>query len=184
MNSQEFDNYTGKDDFHARYTVYLGQLIKDGLFTFDSELLNWKDYAYSDEQYNRMCEYIKARFYWREISIEPFLEWAMRFSAKIKFELCPKYNRLYEAFEDINILQDSDEYGKERHIESAYPETLLSENSDYLSYGKDNEFEHVKTVSPLKMQQEIQSYQDIDNMFANELENFFVSLYTTNINGF
>lgn len=180
----DFEEFTGREQFNAVYTVQLGELIEIGLFDWNSELLNWHDYAYSEEVYTRVCDYFKERFYFREISIVPFLEWAKYLHFKICFELCPKYNPLYEhAKNGINPLSESNEYYKNRTIQSAYPETLLSENADYITDGKDEEFQRIKDGDfTEKSMDYYANYRTIDAAFCDELETLFISMYTLNVN--
>ena len=112
--------------------------------TFDPET-DWPEFvedydessaALDSEQYSRVCAYFIERFRYREISITPALEWFQMLKRKLVFELMPKYKPMYEVIaEGINPLAKEDEYFKERKINSDYPETLLSENADYISDG-------------------------------------------------
>lgn len=179
-----FDGYTGKPDWHAVYTIQLGELVESGVFDWSKPFLDWSGYAYDEDTYNRLCSYIVARYYWYEISIPNVKEWMQQFITCIRYELCPKYNRFYSAFGSFNPLQDWDEYGKDRTIGSDFPETLLSGNSDYASTGKDNEYEHVRLGSPLDKMEQLKTFRDIDAMFADDLKRFFVSMFSANINGF
>lgn len=172
------------DEWHAVYTVQLGELIESGLFNWDAEVLNWKEAAYNDEQYERVCEYFKQRFYYREISMIPYLEWATYLKRKLVFELMPKFKLLYERVDEgFNPLQLSDEYYKNRTIMSDYPETLLSDNSDYLSDGKDEEHEKLIEGNPTDMISNfVENFKTIDELLLNELDSLFIGMYTLNIN--
>lgn len=179
-----FDSYTGYDEWNAVYTIQLGELIAYGVFDWENELLDWQTAAYDAEQYTRVCEYFIERFYYREISIEPFEEWARTLKRKLVFELMPKYKPLYEQFaRGINPLSDENEYYKNRTIESAYPETLLSENADYITDGRDEEYQRIKDgnlVENASMYAE--RFHGVDEMLLDELESMFVCMYTTNVN--
>lgn len=183
-NVEIWDSFTGNEQFNAVYTIQLGELIECGLFDWEKPILDWSEYAYSEEQYTRVCKYFKDRFYYREISIEPFAEWAKYLKTKICFELCPKYNALYEhAKNGINPLSDSNEYYKDRTIESAYPETLLSENADYITNGKDQEYQRIKDGNFTELSTKYYAeYRAIDAAMLDELETLFISMYTLNVN--
>lgn len=179
-----FDEYTGRDEWYAVYTIQLGELVQKGVFDWSRNVLDWKSAAYDEEQYTRICDYFIQRFYYREISIEPFAEWAVMLKRKLVYELMPKYKPLYERIaEGVNPLADSSEYYKDRTISSAYPETLLSGNADYITDGKDQEFERIKEgniVDSLEAFEE--RYKGIDEMMLDELESMFISMYTLNMN--
>ena len=177
-------DYTGDNVWNAVYTVQLGELIEHDVFNWSSPLLDWSEAAYDEDQYNRVCEYFIQRFMFREISIEPFYEWAVMLRRKIVFELMPKYRPLYQhTAQGMNPFADSDEYYKNRTIQSAYPETLLSENADYITDGKDEEFEREKeSRTAEKYLYFAQEFKPIDEMMLSELESMFISLYTANVN--
>lgn len=184
--SEEIENeFVGQERWNAVYTVQLGELADNGVFSWDSEYFDWKDAAYSDEQYNRFCQYFYDRFEYREISMLPYKQWAKRLNYMLKYELMPKYKPLYLAVEDANPLAESDEYYKSRHIESDYPETLLSENADYISRGQDDEYERIKLGNITDMQQAyVEGFRSVDAAICDELEVLFISMYTVNANAF
>ena len=179
-------DYTGIPERHAVYTVQLGELVESGVFDWSSPILDWSQSAYSEEQYNRVCSYFIDRFEFREISLIPFYEWAKRLHYKLIYELMPKYKPLYDAFESgINPLADFDEYYKDREITSAYPETMLSGNSDYASDGRDSEYEKIRLGNVTEREQQyIDGFRAIDSALLDELESMFVCMYTANVNGF
>ena len=182
---EEWDDFTGYfDQWNAVYTVQLGELVDKGLFKWSDDILNWSDAAYDEEQYSRVCAYFIERFYYREISIEPYAEWARILHYKIVYELMPKYKPLYERVSDgINPLADSNEYYKNRTIQSAYPETLLSENADYITDGKDEEFQRIKESNFTDASSNYyDNYRTVDKALLDELETMFISMYTLNIN--
>lgn len=180
-----YDQYTGHDRWYSVYTIQLGELIASGLFDWNKDILNWRDAAIDDAQYERICKYFIERYYFREISIEPFYRWAKRLHTKLVHELMPKYKPLYERLQDgINPLADSDEYYKERDVTSAYPETLLSGNADYASDGRD--VEHEKIVEGNAVDNAIKfalQYKAVDELFLDDLESMFVDMYTSHVNG-
>lgn len=179
------DTYTGKPEWHANYTVVLGSLIEDGVFSWDSEYLDWSSAAYDDAQYERVCAYFIERFRYEEISVLPVKQWMLMLRRRLVYELMPKYKWLYERVKDgVNPFQDSDEYHKRREIRSDYPETLLSANADYASDGQDLEYETVKEGNISDMAESYNSrYKDVDNLLLDELECMFIQVYTANVNG-
>lgn len=184
INPEEMLDYTGRDEWYAVYTVQLGELIQTGVFDWTRPELDWNEAAYDNEQYTRVCEYFEQRFMYREISMEPFLEWATMLKRKFMFELMPKYKPMYERVaEGIDPFAESDEYYKNRTIQSAYPETLLSSNADYITDGKDEEFERVKEGRTAENAARfVELYKGVDEFMLDELETMFVSMYTANIN--
>lgn len=181
----EVMGWTGRDRWNAIYTVTLGELIGRGVFDWDSTELSWADAAYDAEQYKRVCEYFIERFRFREISIEPYLEWAYMLRRRLRFELMPKYKALYKlAAEGIDLAQDSDSYHKERVIGSDYPETLLSGNSDYITTGQDREFEDVKRGNIVDAYSKyLEAFTPVDEALLDELEGMFIGLYSVTIGG-
>lgn len=177
-------DYTGENIWNAVYTIQLGELIENGVFDWSREILDWSNAALDAEQYERVCNYFIERFYWREISIEPFLEWAKVLKRKLVYELMPKYKPLYERVaEGINPLADGNEYYKNRTIQSAYPETLLSANADYITDGRDEEFQRIKEGNLADSTENFAAkYKGVDQLILDELESMFISLYTANVN--
>lgn len=175
---------TGCDRFNAVYTIQLGELIESGVFDWTRTELDWSSAAYDDEQYSRVCEYFIQRFYYREISIEPFLQWANFLKRKLVYEIMPKYKPIYERVtEGINPISDGTEYYKNRTIQSAYPETLLSENADYITDGRDEEFQRIKEGNYVdNLENYAIKYKGVDELVLDELETMFISMYTANIN--
>ena len=166
------------------YTIQLGELIESGVFDWSKDILNWREAALNDAQYERVCRYFVERFYYREISLEPFLQWANILKRKLVFELMPKYKPLYERFSDgVNPLANENEYYKNRTIQSAYPETLLSENADYITDGRDEEFQRIKEGNFADAEENFAlKYKGIDQLLLDELETMFISMYTANVN--
>ena len=184
-NAQDLIDYNYQNEWHAVYTVYLGELVQSGVFDWSRPELDWSDAAYDEDQYSRICEYFLARFKWREISMIPVLQWFDYLHRKLTYELMPKYKPLYERIsEGINPLSDSTEYYKNRTIESAYPETLLSSNADYITDGKDEEFQRIKENGTADAMANFAAvYKGVDELLIDELEILFVGLYTSYVNG-
>lgn len=177
--------WVGDSRWNAVYTVTLGELIEKGVFDWEMELLDWSKAAYSPEQYERVCAYFIERFRFREISIEPFYEWAAMLHRKLVYELMPKYRNLYKYLDaDFDPAQVSDKYKKRRAIGSDYPETMLSGNSDYASNGQDEESEEVERGNLQDAYNAyVTGYQTIDEHLLDELESMFIGLYTASIDG-
>lgn len=182
----ELEESVAPDRWYAVYTIQLGELVENGVFDWSDPLLDWSAAAYDAEQHKRVCDYFIERYKFSEISLEPYYEWATLLHSSIVYELMPKYRLLYEAVKGgVNVLQDSDEYEKRRVIGSDYPETLLSGNSDYISSGKDSEFENIKNGDPTqKITDYVDKMKSIDQMLVDEMQGFFISLYSVNWNGF
>ena len=181
---ETWDDFTGHDQFNAVYTIQLGELVESGVFDWSMSILDWSEAAYDEAQYERVCGYFIERFYYREMSIEPFAEWARILRRKLVFELMPKYKPLYERLgEGLNALSDGNEYYKNRTIESAYPETLLSENADYITDGRDEEYQRIKEGNLVQAMEDFaQRFKNVDELMLDELETMFISMYTTNVN--
>ena len=178
--------WSGRPLWNAIYTVQLGELIEHGVFNWSDDILDWSAAAYDDEQYNRVCNYFIEQYRYREISIEPYLEWALMLHKKLVYEIMPKYAPLYKRVDEgVNPLQTSDEYFKRRAIGSDYPETLLSGNADYISNGQDEEHEKLVEGSFAESYSDFASmYKPVDTMLIEELECMFISLYTVAIDAF
>lgn len=188
-NPDEFDKdameeYTGKNIYKAVYTITLAELVDAGLFSWDKDYLQWRSSAYDDEQYERVCAYFLERFKYREISMKPFKVWCNYLMRKLKYELMPKYNRLYSAYaKGLDPLASSDEIYKERKVNSKYPQTLLSGNSDYATEGDDTEYERIRYDDAIsKLQQFSEGFHAVDEMLLDELECMFIGLYNANTN--
>ena len=178
--------WSGRPLWNAVYTVQLGELIEHDVFNWSDDILDWSSAAYNEEQYNRVCSYFIEQYRYREISIEPYLEWALMLHKKLVYELMPKYAPLYKRVDGgINPLQTSDEYFKRRAIGSDYPETLLSGNADYISNGQDEEHEKLIEGSFAEsISLFANNYKPIDIMLIDELDSMFISLYTVSVNAF
>lgn len=171
------------DEWHSITSITLDELASVGFFSWDDESWNWKDYAYNDSTYTRLCNMFFEKYKWREIGILPPGIWKQQLLYTIKYELCPKYNPMYAIMEDFNPLQDSDVYEKRRDINSGFPETLLSGNSVYASSGTDSEHETVSESSYWDAFERYKTFKYVDEQFIDELEKFFSGIYTTNVNG-
>ena len=172
-----------RDDWHAVFTVQLGELITDGVIDFSTP--EWDFDSFNDEQRNRLYQKIEARFFWREIGVLPVLRWRMELLRKLN-EIMPKYKYLYQAIEDgVSPFQIEDEFGKSRQIFSDFPETMLGDNQDYASNGNDREFETIRNGNYLDVAENLDKrYNDVDVMILNQLESCFSCLITVNMNAY
>ena len=179
------DDYTGIPEWHSVYTICLGELMQTGVFDWSRPELAWADAAYDADQYARVCAYFEKRFYWREISLLPVLQWMNMLQYRLVYELMPKYRPMYERLaQGFAPLGIEDEYYKRRTINSAYPETMLSGNSDYISDGTDEEWERIKEGATVdRYNAYVLEFQAIDKALLDECENLFTCMYTTNTNG-
>ena len=186
LDPDELYTNTGLPDYHAVQTIQLGELINDGVFTWNR--VPWRDAAYSQEQYERLCIAFEARYFYREIGITPVYAWFKRLEYRLVYELMPKYRPMYAQLDNgnYNPLQHGGEYGKRRDIDSQFPETLLSGTDEtYASSGKDSEWETVKMDGALTENYAlyVEQFRAIDAMILDELETMFSCLFTTNANG-
>lgn len=189
---RDFKNGTNPDVPNAYVSITLGELLYsdeyiEPVFKW-AGIMDWSEYAFSPEQYSRVCSMFEQKYYWEEIS-EPgnYQKWLRLLAYTIKFELCPKYNKLYEleSKRELPLMATETKFGKSRDVESEFPETLLSGNSDYASRAKDREYEDQNYGDTLeKLDAIAQRYRSIDQMFIDELAPFFTMIYTTNLNVF
>ena len=186
INPDEWRHVTGQPETHSVQTLELGELIEDGIFTW--ERIGWREFAYSDTQYRRLCNAFEDRFYFREISITPVGAWFKRLRYELAYRLMPKYKPMYAQLEsgEFDPFQTGGEYSKERKVESEFPETLLSGTTqDYLSSGYDYERESIGRGNFADdFANYIEKVTSLDDTILNELDaKLFTNLYTTNVNG-
>lgn len=184
LNDKDFE------EFHAVYTMQLGELIRDGAIDFtdgtwyvqgNGSPIKW----YNDEQRDRFWQKFEQHFYWREIGELPFKRWKWDLLARIA-ELMPKYCLLYDILDKgVDPMQLENEYGKSRYIFSNFPQTMLSDNEDYASTGNDSQYERIKDGSFFDTMQEFQEfYKDPDLALLQELDSFFYCVLSSNMNGY
>lgn len=176
--------YQKVPDFHASFSVTLGELIESGWLNWLEESWDWSAWAYDDDTFKRLTDAFNMRFFDQEICITPPGIWKRKLLYKIKYELCPKYNPWYaQKANGTNPFADKDEYGKSRRIESSFPETMLSENSDYASNGTDEEYEKVTVSNYIDTTAKFSEYKEVDQMFLDDLQTMFASIWSVSING-
>lgn len=192
-NIQPYDpeeGYSDYSDFHAVFTIQMGELIHDGLINFndgtwDTQLNGQPIDWYNEEQKKRLYAKMEQYYYYREIGELPYLRWKGDLLAKIAL-LMPKYKLLYSILDKgIDPMQEYDDYGKSRNIYSDFPQTMLSGNEDYASTGNDNQYERIRQGSFIeKMLALAHDYDDVDYLLLKELDTHWYCLLTSNINGF
>lgn len=193
-------------DIHSVTTISFGELLLDKVIRWDEvsnrkdEELTWNwiefvycpnnsetgkpDYDIRQTIYDRLCKKIERRYFNRELSVLPIWQWKREFIRTLG-EIMPKYNKLYAIIDNINILQKENKYGKKRSIKSEFPQTLLNNNSDYASNGKDFEYEDVFDGDILEKIRNLNlKYKDVDVMVLDELEVLFCPFLAVNVNAY
>lgn len=175
-----FDNTA--PDFHAVYSITLGELLEGGFDPFGEPQWAKIDW-YDDAQRERFEEKFKLHYYWYELGITPVRKWRMMLTAKV-WEQMPKYKPIYKALNDgQNILGVSDEYGKGRNVYSDFPATQLApSNQDYASNARDNEYEKINTGDFLEKMKQLKDYNDLDLLLIKDCEVLFSCLSTVQTN--
>lgn len=176
----EFDELT--PIYHADLIISFGELLEAGVIDWQKEKWQWN--AYNEEQFKRCCDLIENIYFTRELRFSPIELWRKRFIAKANL-LMQKLKPVYEFLEDEpNFFQNEHEYEKERNIESAFPQTMLSGNSDYASAGQDKERELIKDGNTTDILNYLyETYVSPDEFFVNGLEPLFLQTFTTYVNG-
>ena len=184
------ENYDDFVDFHAVFTITLGELIHGGLVdfsdgTWDTQLNGTKIKWYNEEQKVRLYGKLQEKYYDREIGELPYLRWKRRLLSKLAL-LMPKYYLLYDILaKGVDPLQEYNDYGKSRNIYSDFPQTMLSGNEDYASTGNDNQYERIREGNFVeKMLAVMNDYNDVDDALLRELDSHFYCVLTSNMNGF
>lgn len=176
-----------RSDYHAVMTITLQELIEDEVFSWDNSHVKGAFNALGNDVAARLQAMFVERYMWREISIVPPGQWMQRLGYKIKYELVPKYKPLYDAVADgdFSPLYDENEYYKARNIDSDFPETLLSGNQVYASFGTDREYQRINTANGLDVLEKYADiYKGLDTMVIDDLAELFIDLWTVNYNGF
>ena len=176
----EYESPELERDWHAVISLTLRELIEDGVVDFS--LKEWDFDSYNKEQRDRIWQKFTTRYYFREIGLIPYAKWKLRVLGKLN-EIMPKYKWAYAALDEgINPWQVGSEYNKSRSIDSDFPQTMLSGNSDYASYGRDFEHEKIQLGDFMEKMDSLKSIQYIDSMILDELEVMFSSLVTVSMN--
>lgn len=176
---QDIDNRRG---WRTPITLKLGELIEDGAIDFT--LAEWDFDSYDAEQRARLYEKLEGRYYFRDIGVVPVARWRKRVIAQLN-ESMSKYRWAYKALEDgIDPLQVNSRYRKYRNIDSDFPQTLLSKNQDYASFGTDFEEEEIMQGDWLEFLNKLKKAKGIDEMILDECEHLFSALLTVNMNAY
>jgi hypothetical protein len=177
------EDWTSRDEWHAVVTIQLGELAESGFFDLTRE--DW-DFGpkFSAAQHAQLCQKITNHFWYREIALVPPGLWKREFLRKMN-EIMPKYMYWYKTLDDDILLGTEGEYYKSRNVFSDFPQTsLVGDSQDYASTGNDVEYERIKQMDPLELEDRIKNYNDVDLAIINEIEPLFSCLFTVNINGF
>lgn len=183
------DDYTPSElkseqpDFHATFSIQLCELAYYGFFDLSRE--DWDFDKYDQEQHERLCKKIAARYWFREIALTPPGIWKHEFIRKMN-EIMPKYIPLYRALDqDPTLFATNSEYYKARNIYSEFPQTQLNgTNGDYASTGNDTEYERLHQMNTLDLNERLQEYEDVDAQILDAIEVLFSPLITVSINGY
>ena len=171
-----YGDFLDNRDFHSVVTIQFGELVHDGLVDWNDPMWQWD--RYSDEQYERLNAKIERHFWYREIGSLPLKRWNNEFIRKMN-EIMPKYKIMYDILakdpdwllayhawgthnqdtfdKDVKTTSTldtdgkTDDWGKSRDMESEFPQTMLSGNSDYASDGRDREYEDLGTSTEKKV---------------------------------
>ena len=177
---EKFSEPPLEQDWHAVLTYELGELVEDGIIDFDSSEYDFD--CYDSEQRQRLWQLFQTRFYFREIGIIPYRRWHMRLIGTLN-EIMPKYKPLYEYIDEGNQpLAVESIYNKSRSISSDFPQTILSGNEDYASFGNDFEHEEIRLGDYIEKMKDTFTLRTVDSMILDELEPLFSSLITVNMN--
>lgn len=170
------------DEFHSITTISLGELIRDGVCVWGEPLWLW-DY-YDIKQYYRVSEKIEQHYWNRDIGFATPNDFRREFIRHMN-ENMPKWKMAYKAVDDkINLMHDSNTYGKNRSVASDFPATQLNaELSDYASNANDYQFESVHDGDYFDRIVKLKQYNDIDTEIVNSCEKLFSCLFTVNLNG-
>jgi hypothetical protein len=112
--------YEEEEDFHAVFTVQLGELIHDGVINFhDGSWINMPEKFqsggnikwYNSEQRERFWNKFQARFFWREIGELPVMRWKWDVLSKL-LSLMPQYYEMYKLVDSgMSPLQIGQQFG-------------------------------------------------------------------------
>lgn len=176
----QFNDIDPTRGWRSPISLVLGELIEDGAIDFSRS--EWNFDSYNQEQRDRLYRKLEARYRYASIGIIPVARWRRRVIGQLN-ESMAKYRWAYKALDDgIDPLQIGSEYHKYRNIDSDFPQTLLSANEDYASYGTDIEEEWIRQGGWLEFLEKLKKAKGVDEMILDELEGLFSSLMTVSIN--
>lgn len=176
---QPLDDY--HHDFHAVVSITLGELIEGKWVDWDDESWHW-DY-YNLDQYNRVTTKFNNHYWDREIGVLPPGNWKREVLRKFN-EIMPKYKPIYAALDNgQDILQSSNNYGKERTIFSEFPATqIATQNQDYASNANDKQYENITAGDWMEKLNQLKNYDDVDKMIIDDMDTMFSCLISVNLN--
>ena len=175
----DVDNTRG---WRSPISLVLGELIEGG--DIDFARAEWDFDSYDAEQRARLYRKFSDRYYFRSIGIIPVARWRKRLIAQLN-ESMDKYKWAYKALEDgLDPLQTASRYRKYRTIDSDFPQTLLSQNEDYASFGTDFEEEEIMQGDWLEFLRRLKNLKGVDEAILDECEHLFSHLVTVNTNGY
>lgn len=92
MNKEHYIPEYAPNEWHAVYTIQLGQLIQCGEIDFNSD--SWHFNETEHIKNNEFWAKFEKRFYWREIGILPYGKWHWELMRRIE-DLLPKYEKSF-----------------------------------------------------------------------------------------
>lgn len=177
-----FDMPETFNDYHATYSIQLCELVNGGFKPFGDSRWDSIDW-FSAEQRERFESKFLLRFWRREIGLVPAGYWREKLTSLV-MEQMPKYKVIYQALADgANVLSESDEYGKNRDVYSAFPATQLNtQTQDYAKSANDRQFETIRTGNFIDQVEKLErSYNDVDVMLLNDCEEVFSCLMSATL---
>lgn len=170
-------------DYHSPISLTLSEAEDAGFFNLDTIVWNYHD----GDQKKRVISMIRGRYSDMSLGVLPVTRWLRMFTNRLN-ELMARYEPLYKRISqnDFDWMGVDDEYGKERHIYSDFPQTLLNgENQDYASTGDDREHELRHMGDNMeKYIRYTRAVEALDVLVTDGVESMFSSLMAVNINAF
>lgn len=188
-------------DYHSLHTIQVCELYDAHFFDNDDGSWDWP--LYTEEQDTRLRRLILDEYFYREISMTPPGVWKRKFVNYMK-QIMPGYIMMYKILDEVGNdplvaagvareVSNTDNAYKGRSIYSDFPETMLSENSDYASNGTDTEDERVisRDISKTLKEDYARRLEELESGIANidmriirKIEPYFSCLLTSYVNGF
>lgn len=170
------------DEFHSVVTISLGELLREGVITWEMPEMQWR--YYDNEQLSRVTQAIEDRYWDRELGILPVRAWMRRFVGRMN-EMMDRLRPAYQKVKDANLMQLSDDFFKGRSVGSAFPATQLKPTTqDYASDASDSETERVIEGNYFQQTQLLKEYIGLDQQLVDYIDVLFSSLVTVNSNAF
>ena len=170
------------DDFHSVVSISLGELLREGVITWDMPEMKWR--YYDEKQFGRVTEAIENRYWDRELGVLPIRSWMRRFVGRMN-EGMDRLRPAYEKLDGANLMQQADVFSKGRSVGSAFPATQLKPTTqDYASDANDSESESVTEGNFFQQSELLKEYIGLDQRLVDYLDPLFSSLFTVNSNAF